>query len=1044
LKKTTLFLAIIMLLILFTTACEKNNNDTSSIAVSESVTSGDISGTVSEPEEISPEFATVVSSGKEYTVNNQPGETYPDTYSSELTDGIHAVAGTGYSDAKLSGWAVDNLAVIIDLGDVYDKLYGFEVSYLSTNVAGIAPPANINIQYSEDGEKWGTAGYAKMPEYEEDTIKVATLTTKVYIKAQYVKFTIKRGSAWLFLDELSVIADVDGGNKNVQFLESMLAAYNADSTTNTEKIEALNSVSKALVDRTLNQMSVSKGKSYTLSRTADTIKFIDENNTLTDGGLIEALYESGAWVGFEGGEALDIIVDLGKTVDNAADFEISFFNNYAVGISLPDYVTISVSSDKTNYVEIGRVYGSSDRECTSYNYALHLQYAVSACYVKFSIPESEFDWYLIEEAAVYRYGTDAEAKDSLYPDIVLPTITKEEFWNSSKADYSKNINLIKDLSPQIISAVPMPSSESEYNSVITQKMLTDGILASNTGIHNGQFFKFHAGSHRDVIFDLTKTSTITGFTARFVRQTDWAVTLPPNIYYYLSDDGINWYQVGISVFPTSEAVEVVEVELNLNTVCKARFIRFSFDVGTWAGCDELQVFGTKKVASGTKALSSLSIEPVEFLSGEYITPDESILGGVKDLMLSYHCNYADEKSNPESGYMSIEQYMPYVAYIDGDGKILDVMFDGYLYLPTSAALPSGGYAHKDTIKSDWEYVLNNMFRENYNIDALDQAAQKVKDELKLNSDYKYKVYIALLYPTEDITFGDFNGDGTSEKFSDVETRVAALEWYVNTFLDRFESGSYENLEFAGFYWHHEAMNSSDNEMELINGVADMVHSYDYQLFWIPYYLSNGYNQYKEYGFDFACMQPNYAFNESVQLSNIEYCAVITKLYNMCFEMEIDPKALYNYTFYKRWMEYLKGGVYYGYIDAIHMYYQGGMPGAFYTAALSDDRLVRLVYDYTYDFIKGTLKLKPDSVAELSFTAKKDEVLTDTLSSGKNVEITKYRIFESPKNGTITINADGSFMYYPNKGFTGTDTFSYAYSEQLDYSDACSIKITIGE
>ena len=99
LKKTALFLAILMLLTLFVSACEKNPDNRSSVTGSESDVSEAVSETSSQTEDITPKFATVVSSGKSYTVNSEAGEAYPDTYNSELTDNIHAASGSGYGDA---------------------------------------------------------------------------------------------------------------------------------------------------------------------------------------------------------------------------------------------------------------------------------------------------------------------------------------------------------------------------------------------------------------------------------------------------------------------------------------------------------------------------------------------------------------------------------------------------------------------------------------------------------------------------------------------------------------------------------------------------------------------------------------------------------------------------------------------------------------------------------------------------------------------------------------------------------------------------------
>jgi len=49
----------------------------------------------------------------------------------------------------------------------------------------------------------------------------------------------------------------------------------------------------------------------------------------------------------------------------------------------------------------------------------------------------------------------------------------------------------------------------------------------------------------------------------------------------------------------------------------------------------------------------------------------------------------------------------------------------------------------------------------------------------------------------------------------------------------------------------------------------------------------------------------------------------------------------------------------------------------------------------------------------------------------------------PSNGTLTLNADGSFTYTPNTGFTGTDTFSYKANDGTLDSTVATVAITIG-
>lgn len=69
---------------------------------------------------------------------------------------------------------------------------------------------------------------------------------------------------------------------------------------------------------------------------------------------------------------------------------------------------------------------------------------------------------------------------------------------------------------------------------------------------------------------------------------------------------------------------------------------------------------------------------------------------------------------------------------------------------------------------------------------------------------------------------------------------------------------------------------------------------------------------------------------------------------MCVELEIGgikPDDI------ERYKCYLDAGAETGYMNTIKMYYQGGVPGEFYRSFISDDPLVRSVYDDTYLFAK---------------------------------------------------------------------------------------------
>jgi hypothetical protein len=47
-----------------------------------------------------------------------------------------------------------------------------------------------------------------------------------------------------------------------------------------------------------------------------------------------------------------------------------------------------------------------------------------------------------------------------------------------------------------------------------------------------------------------------------------------------------------------------------------------------------------------------------------------------------------------------------------------------------------------------------------------------------------------------------------------------------------------------------------------------------------------------------------------------------------------------------------------------------------------------------------------------------------------------------QGGTVTLNADGSFIYNPPAGFEGTDTFTYAATNGLTPNDTAQVTINV--
>lgn len=1030
-KRIAFVLALVMLLSVVLTACVDTGNtsegDVSS--TSSNASDDDTSKEKLPPVHLTAQYCTNVSLGCSYTPSEKAGDAYEDSYGSELTDGLYSPSiEVGYTDAALSGYSPKSTSVsfVIDLGSVYDKLYQFEASYLCYDgTAGIRPPERIMIYASEDNETFEYCGKLTLASGAMSTTEKGVLKTDEYITARYIKFVVYKASSWVFLDELSVYADVEGSEMGKEYVTLLNTKYEQDTTTSESRLEALNSVAGDEIDYTQKKQLISKGCKYTKSSSAVS-KYPDtDGKMLTDGN--QCGYLAGeTWVGFDGNTEQSFVVDLKDVRTDLAEFTASLYINSGLGNYYPPTMTVLVSSDDNNYVEIGKVYACDDITQSTYVYRLVLSKAVTARYVKFVFDSSESELMMIEELGVYAY-TDADLTAHFYPTPEFED-GQAKAWPSS-ADYSKKQNLLRGLTQQILSSAYITPESYQYNTPVTAAMLTDGVYASGNNIHNGQYFKFNRGAGRTIFFDFGYLTSVETVKVSFLSFNEQAVNAPGIVTILMSEDGKTWYQAAQVEINSNQDQQTRKAEYTFERPIATRYIAYKFAVQTWAGCDELEAIGTKSTASAVR-LANAGIKEVPVVSNGYQNDDPNLLGGVRDISLMYHGPKYDNTT---------ENLLPYVAYLDKDGKITDTMFDGFLFLLTQQ-FPSGAAGHQASTKSDWEWCLNDLFAEGENIDALNTVAGQVNEALGLNK--KYSFFVTLYVPhlsQED--FGDIDGDGVSESFAVYENRVKALNWYMDAFEKRLKEANYENLSFEGYYWYNESVyvNEDRNIVKLLNEVSDSIHNRGYDFFWIPYFNASGFSNWASFGFDTACLQPNYAFRETVIESRLDDTVNLIKQFNMSIEIECDDMAFTKDIFYKKYMGYLAHGVTDGYMtESMHMYYQG--TSVYYKAAYSKVEKNRRLYDYTYQFIKGTLDISPDAIETIEVKTAEN---TPAKGHIKAESAETYTLAVAPEHGTVAISNNGMFTYYPDKGYTGSDTFSYTYNAGLGESELCQVNITVG-
>jgi len=534
---------------------------------------------------------------------------------------------------------------------------------------------------------------------------------------------------------------------------------------------------------------------------------------------------------------------------------------------------------------------------------------------------------------------------------------------------------------------------------------------------------------------------------------------PRYINVYLSDDGKEYgtaieYQTNYPLYNTTTSKCNFKVELD--KVYSARYVKVEFCCDIFAYCDEISVFGTKTV-TGNEA----KVTPNE--------PEEALgyfesLAGVSDIIKLYNGYYAPDQ---DKAVLTEERILPYIAYLDASGNIVDTMFDGVALVPCHGDYPSGGRLAKTNgkpgaIMSDWELYFEHTFKDGQDLQALDNVVGRVYGELNLEG--KYKVFLTLPYPTIlNKPFGDIDGDGKEENCSTLEERVNIIKWFVDKYINEFAAKDYKNLELAGFYWLREEVNSSDSdhEVEFTKAVNEYIKSKNLFNLFDPFYLSIGYDHWEELGFSGAVMQPNQAFRSSRPYFKDGMLAEFAEsAYNnhIGVEMETDEPFYFSGNEYleagRNYESYLYYGYKTGYMHSLKTYYQGAGPGSIYDFCHADvntprGKYLRRLYDLTYQFIHETYKNDVPVLEEIPdievVSGDRAEIAIKFTDEDVNNGNLKFEFTRQPEHGVVTVSGDKdkrSLIYRPDRKYVGEDTFTVRINDGFNYSEERVVNVVV--
>ncbi|KUK76676.1 MAG: Uncharacterized protein XD92_1110 [Proteiniphilum acetatigenes] len=300
-------------------------------------------------------------------------------------------------------------------------------------------------------------------------------------------------------------------------------------------------------------------------------------------------------------------------------------------------------------------------------------------------------------------------------------------------------------------------------------------------------------------------------------------------------------------------------------------------------------------------------------------------------------------------YQWSEDYVePYVTYKDESGQE-KWLFDSFLFLEiyNGNKTFATGYRDVPANQQDWRLLVDHYFQSRYCVGALKRSIDNASERIGKPST-KRKIVIGIPEPvTNQKDWGSVR-NGEALDFSKSEDRIAACKWYIDYVRAKFNEMNCDNIELAGFYWIAE---NATTTRTIVGEVSKYLNSMHYSFNWIPYFKAPGYLEWKDLHFNYAYLQPNYFFNESVPKSRLDEACQLAIKYEMDMEVEFDERALVlsrnNWGY--RLVDYLEAFKKHGiWSDKRIAYYQGGT--TLYELAKSPEAKDRELYHYFCKFV----------------------------------------------------------------------------------------------
>ncbi|RAV19786.1 DUF4855 domain-containing protein [Paenibacillus contaminans] len=612
-------------------------------------------------------------------------------------------------------------------------------------------------------------------------------------------------------------------------------------------------------------------------------------------------------------------------------------------------------------MELRNITNEADRQ----KYYQYVYQGTTAGYMK----ESVRGWYLGNLTLQDAYNSTDPAQRDIY----------EMTYKSVKGSFPKApeqlaSNLAYGKTP-VLSLISGDQPQTDKEKAMIGR-LTDNVFGNGDWSKNrDKYIDFYRNIGRSIIVDLGQTSTVNEVSLRVMQDAAAGIGMPSNVSFSLSGDGgQTWQYIGSVASANTETIDAKHKAFKLSGLNYiANRVKIGFDVSVWAFVDELEVIGRHGIADGATEAPDLGFEDPYKETNAFPAPGSDEVWGTRNDYLIYagwHTNGTVKESK------TADKLLPAAAYLNRDGEIKDMLFDSFTFLPYATASSGRSYVASTTAaasanKTDWQGYIDFLFEDANQIAALNEAVGQAKSALNRPT-YKAKVKLAIPKPlVAQTNFGTVNGSALSFNASGIgeqqalANRVAAVKWYVDELLQRWNPERYPHLSFDGFYWLSESVEvlPSNAEESLLQQVNAYIHQNGKMNYWIPFYQANGFYKWKALGFDYAIMQPNYAFYESPDTRPTE-AANLAKRFGLGVEIEIHWNGLTVEADRQKFLRYLDQGVTAGYMNgAVRAWYMG--TDTLQQAQASAVETQREVYDKTYASIKGAYPAFPDHTAPVT-------------------------------------------------------------------------------